>query len=105
MNVLAINHIETCLDGTIVLSFELDRVVDSDLVRRLAIGRHLQRLADLPRPFYRIRNGIEWECKGIEGELNMRVMLKRDHDNNQATIIALLAMDNNITQRIADHFE
>lgn len=90
INVIAIHHIETCLDGTIVVSFDLDQAVNSNLVLNLAKGRFLQRLADLPRPFYRIRDGIDWECKGIEGEFNMRVMFKRHHVNNQAILIGLL---------------
>lgn len=89
--VLAIHHVETCLDGTEVVAFDLDAPVDAALVQRLAAGRELQRLADLPRPFYRIRSGVDWECKGIEGESSMRVLLKRQAKETQAALMALLA--------------
>ena len=71
--VIAINHLETCLDSSAVVQFVLSAALDEASMRRLGAQGKLAYYPDFPKPYFCIRRSGWYLLQGILGESWLRV--------------------------------
>jgi hypothetical protein len=77
VQIVRIDKIEDCFDGSSVYQYFLDEPWTRETITRLdALGK-LEYFPEFPRPFFRVFGQLGYQVKGIEGEKNCRVILPR----------------------------
>jgi hypothetical protein len=90
--VVAIRQLETCLDSSHVMQFELDGVLDEACMERTAVQGKLAYFPDFPRPYFCVRRSGWYVVQGILGDSWLRVtFLPNSHPQAQAFLVAAIA--------------
>ena len=71
--VIAINHLETCLDSSAVVQFILSSALDEASMHRLGEHGKLTFYPDFPKPYFCVRRAGWYLLQGILGESWLRV--------------------------------
>lgn len=75
MNIVKINKVEDCFDGSAVFDYCLSEAWNETAIRKLTALGELEYFADFPRPLFRLHNKSGLFVNGLAGECQCRVIL------------------------------
>ena len=75
MNVVAIQDIEDCFDGSYIKELLFDEPLPKEFIESLGTLGRLQYFPDFARPFFKVIVPKIAEFKGVQGNCTMRVLL------------------------------
>lgn len=90
--VTSIRELETCLDSSRVVQFELDCAIDEPCMVRTAEHGRLAYYPEFPRPYFCVRRSGWYVVQGILGDSWLRVTFLPDaNPQAQAFLVAAVA--------------
>lgn len=79
MNIIEINDIEDCFDGTFIKEAVFDEIIHEDFVLSLKNFGNLDYFPQFSRPFFKLEVKGDYTCKGVIGNRTVRIILKRSN--------------------------
>jgi hypothetical protein len=91
MQLISMDKLEDCFDGSVVFQLTVSPSWTSSMIAALAQLGPLDYYAGFPRPFFRVRGPEGFEIRGVEGEDRCRLILpRRDRDAVQTRVLKVL---------------
>ena len=91
MKIVAINHVEDCFDGSFIKEVVFDEPLSKEFIRHLGRAGDFQYFETFARPFFKVTHGSQYEFKGVEGNLTLRLLVKTLPEQSLAGFRALVA--------------
>ena len=77
MKIINIKKVEDCFDGSSVFNYWFTDPWQQKSIMNLNSFGEVEYFPDFPRPFFRLRGKNGFQVKGVEGEINCRVIFPR----------------------------
>lgn len=80
MNVIDIQHIEDCFNGSFIKEFRLSEAISEAFIRYMGGSGKLQYFPTFARPFFKLELAGGQSLKGVQGNDTMRALLWKQED-------------------------
>lgn len=77
MQVLQVETVEDCFDGSFIKEFLLSDLTSEAFIKKLGESGELEYFPDFPRPFFRIERKNVYQIKGVLKSQTIRVIFNR----------------------------
>ncbi len=91
MNIAEIKHLEDCFDGSFIKEIAFEKPISKEFILYLGGDGKLQYFPKFARPFFKLVKQRKYECKGVEGNLAIRIILKNNPEQSLAEFIEFVA--------------
>lgn len=101
MNIISIEHIEDCFDGSLLRAAHFDAPVSADFITFLcesSDGMH-QYLREFQRPFYKVDFVDHFLIEGVQAMESARVLVSRRNPDGDLPMLRALINDFNIRSK------
>ncbi|MDH3347272.1 MAG: hypothetical protein OEM02_04115 [Desulfobulbaceae bacterium] len=90
MKIAKIKHVEDCFDGSFIKEIAFEQVITKELILYLGSDGKLQYFETFARPFFKFVKQGKYECKGVEGNQAIRIILKNNPEQSLAEFIEFI---------------
>lgn len=90
MKVAEIKHVEDCFDGSFIKEIAFEEAITKEFILFLGGDGKLQYFPTFARPFFKLVKQGKYECKGVEGNQSIRIILKNNPEQSLREFIELV---------------
>ena len=76
MEIVAIKHLDCCLEGSLIKEFAFDEAITKDFIQSFADKGKLEYNSGSSKPSFRFEIADELNLKGVEGQNTLRIWFK-----------------------------
>ncbi len=98
MEIKKISDVDDCLDGLIMKKIDFDQPVDENFIAFMGQFGELEYHPDFARPYFRIDFEKSFILKGVEGNLQITLILSRENPDKSITDFKNLLEDYQISK-------